>query len=55
MQMKKNSTLFLVATLVYVLAMDELQRSTWLLLTPVNAEKNRSVPGFTEVKYQMSN
>ena len=53
--MKKNSTLFLVATLVYVLAMDELQRSTWLLLTPVKAEKNRTVPEFTEVKYQTSN
>ena len=47
----KNSTFFLVANLVYVLGMDELQRSIWLLLTPVNNEKNRAMPEFTEVKY----
>ena len=52
---RKNSALFLVAKLVYVLGMDELQRSLWLLSAPVNAEKNRAMPEFTEVKYQMSN
>ena len=35
--------------------MDELQRSIWLLLTLANAEKNRSMPEFTKVKYQTSN
>ena len=35
--------------------MVELQRSIWLLSTPMNAEKNRAMPVFTEVKYQMSN
>ena len=48
---QKNSTFFLVANLVYVLGMDELQRSIWLLLTPVNNEKNGAIPEFTEVKY----
>ena len=54
MKMKKNptnSTFFLVAKLVYFLGMDELQRSVWLLLTPVNNEKNRAMPEVIEVKY----
>ena len=44
MQMKNTATFFLVAKLVYVLGMDELQRSIWLLSTPVNAEKNWAMP-----------
>ena len=54
MQMKKKSTFFLVARLVCFLGMDELQHSIWLLSTLVNAEKNRAMPEFTEVKYQTS-
>ena len=52
---KKNSTFFLVAKLIYVLDMDELQRSIWLLSTLVNAEENRAMPELTKVKYQTSN
>ena len=55
MQMKKNFTFFLVAKLVYVLGIDELQRFIWLFSTLVNAEKNQHMPEFTEVKYQMNN
>ena len=55
MQMKKTSTFFSVAKLVYVLGMDELQCSIWLLSAPVNAEKNWAMPEFTGVKYQTSN
>ena len=51
---KKNSTFFLVPKLIYVLGMDELQRSIWLLLTLINAEKNGAIPEFTKVKYQTS-
>ena len=40
----KLHIIFLVAKLVYILQMDELQRSIWLLLTLANAEKNRSMP-----------
>ena len=32
--------------------MDELQRSTWLLSTPVTAEVNETIQEFTGVKYQ---
>ena len=52
--MKKNSTFFLLAKLVYVLGMHELHRSIWLLSTLVNAEKNRAMPEFTKVTYQTS-
>ena len=41
--------------MVNVLGLDELQRSLWLLSTPVNAEKNRVVPEFAKVKHQTSN
>ena len=34
--------------------MDKLQRSFWLLSTPVNAEQNWAKPEFTKVKYQKS-
>ena len=54
MQMK-TSTVFLVAKLVYILGMDELRRSIWLLSTPMNAGKIQAMPAFTEVKYQISN
>ena len=54
MQMK-TSTVFLVAKLVYILGMDELRRSIWLLSTPMNAGKSQAMPAFTEVKYQISN
>ena len=48
---KKNSTFFLVAKLIYVLGIDELQRSIWLLSTLVNAEENRAMPELTKEKY----
>ena len=52
---KKNSIFFLVAKLSYVLGMDELQRSIWLLSTLMNTEKSWAMSGFTKVKYQTSN
>ena len=53
--MKKSSIFFLVAKLVYVLGMDELSCSIWLLPTLVNAEKNQTMTEFTKMKCQMSN
>ena len=52
---EKNSTLFLVAKLIYILGMDELERSIWLLSILMNREKNRSMPEFTKVNCQTSN
>ena len=48
MQIKKSSTLFLVAKLVYVLRMNELQHSVWLVSVSVNARKSHAMPEFTE-------
>ena len=52
---KKNSTFFLVAKLIYISGMDELERSIWLLSILMNREKNRSMPEFTKLNYQTSN
>ena len=51
MQMKKKTPFFLVAKLIYVLGIDELQRSIWLLSTLVNAEENRAMPELPKEKY----
>ena len=40
---EKETPFFLVAKLVYVLGMNELQRSIWLLSTLVNAENNQAM------------
>ena len=48
--MKKNYIFFLVGKLIYVLGMNEFQRSIWLLSILMNAEKNRAMPEFTKVE-----
>ena len=45
----------LVAKLVYILGIDELQRPICLFSTLLRAEKNWVTPEFTEVKYQARN